>query len=441
MQATNRDGILRGGSATLLRALLLAAGGISGYLLSVSLSGGQVAGCGPGSACDAVLQSRWAYVFSVPVSALALVVDLALLVTTFSCGARATPKQRRGAWEILAPGAVLMLGAALWFTALQAVVLKRFCPWCLAAHAAGATAAVMLLMRLPLASAAGGRTKGVAAAPGRLMRFCAIALAAVALLGVAQTFGPSKTFSVSVVPAAATSVAPPVAAPVATSLPPAVATQPASPVTNPAPAAPVAKAATFDVFGGRVRLDLAQVPVWGSPAAPHKLISLYDYTCHHCRDMHERVAAVGRSFGDRLAVISLPMPLDAQCNSLIRRTHPKQTNACTYARIGLGVWRAKRDALEPYDDWFFSFPTPPPLSEATNKALALVGAEAFRRATEDPWIEAQLSESIQLYNISAREYRNGNMPQFMIGTNIFAGTMTTEQLRAGVARHLGGAAR
>ncbi len=264
------------------------------------------------------------------------------------------------------------------------------------------------------------------------MKFCAMALAAVASLGVAQTFGPSKTFSVSVVPAAATSVAPPVTNPAPT----VDAAQSASPVTNPTPAVPAAKAATFDVFGGRVRLDLAQVPVWGSPTAPHKLISLYDYTCHHCRDMHERVAAVGRSFGDRLAVISLPMPLDAQCNSLIRRTHPKQTNACTYARIGLGVWRAKRDAIEPYDDWLFSFPTPPPLIEATNKAVALVGAEAFRRATEDPWIEAQLSESIQLYNISAREYRNGNMPQFMIGTNIFAGTMTTEQLRAGVARHV-----
>jgi len=403
MKSTIRDGIMRGGGTVLIRLLLLTAAAISGYLLSVSLSGGSVAGCGQGSSCDAVLQSSWSRIFGLPVSALALVVDLALLLTTFSCGAKSTAKQRRGAWEILAPGAVLVLGAALWFTALQIFVLQRYCPWCLTAHACGAVAAVLLLMRVPVSEARSRREKDPGVPSDRLVKLAALALLAVAALGVAQTFAPGKTYSVTVVPEAA----------------------------KPTPAA-----RTLEVFGGRVGLNLAEVPVWGSPTAPHLLISLFDYTCSHCRDMHERVAVVQRSFSNRLAVISLPMPLDAQCNSLIKRTHPKQLNACTYARLGLAVARAKPEAVQPYDDWFFLPATPPPLTEATNKAVQLVGAEALGRALNDPVIEKTLRASMRLFEISALEYRNDQMPQFMIGTNIFAGDMTTEQLRAKVAAYV-----
>src|SRR5215211_7882258 len=131
MKPTTRDGNLRRGRALAIRLLILIAAGVSGYLLSVSLSGGNAVGCGPGSACDEVLQSRWAYVFGIPVSALALAIDLALLFTTFACGLQSTPAQRRGAWEIMVPCTVLLLGAALWFVALQIFVLHRFCPWCM----------------------------------------------------------------------------------------------------------------------------------------------------------------------------------------------------------------------------------------------------------------------------------------------------------------------
>jgi uncharacterized membrane protein len=407
MKSTTRDGILRGGHAVMIRLLLLAAAGISGYLLSVSLSGGQVVGCGQGSSCDAVLQSRWAYVLGLPVSALALVVDLALLITTFSCGPKSTPKQRRRAWEILTPGAVMVLGAALWFTALQVFVLQRYCPWCLTAHAAGAVAATLLMLRVPISEARERRDKDPGASPAKLIKSGAFALAAVAALGVTQSFAPGKTYSVTVVPEAA----------------------------KPAPASP-----TLEIFGGRVRLNLAEVPVWGSPTAPHQLISLFDYTCSHCREMHDRVEAVQRAFSNRLCVISLPMPLDVECNTLLRRfrstTHPKQVNGCHYARLGLAVALAKPEALPAYDHWFFTPATPPPLTEATNKAVQLVGAEALNRALTNPLIEKNLAAAMRLLEINMTEHRNDRMPQMLIGTNVFMGIMTTEQLREKVAPYV-----
>lgn len=410
MKPTSRDGILRGGIAAAIRLLLLAAAAISGYLLSVSLSGGQAIGCSPGSSCDAVLQSRWAYVLGLPVSALALVVDLALLATTFSCGAKSSPRQRRGAWEILAPGAVLLLTAALWFTALQAFVLHRYCPWCLAAHACGALAAILLLTRLPVTDVREQRDKDPSVKLSKLVKFSAIALAAIAAVGLAQTFAPGKSYAVAVLPENGTSVA-----------------------TN-------APGPTLNLHNGRIQIDLSQAPIWGSLSAPHKMVSLYDYTCSHCREMHERVVEVQREFSNQLAVISLPMPLDPQCNTNIMRRNPAHANACDYARLGLSVWRAKREALLPFDHWLFSFPKPPPLDAVTNKAVELIGKDAFARAISDPWINEQIKTSTELFHLnylgSGRTI--GSMPQFVLGTNLIAGPAALQDFRKIVASQVSG---
>jgi uncharacterized membrane protein len=448
MKPTTRDGILRGGMAVLIRLLILVAGGISAYLLSVSLSGGSAVGCGPGSACDEVLQSRWAYLFGIPVSALALAVDLALLVTTFSCGSRSSPKQRRGAWEILVPCSVLVLGAALWFTAVQALVLHRFCPWCMTAHACGAVAAILLLTRVPVSDAKERRDKDPAVLRSTAVKFAVAAIVAVALLGAAQTLVSPKTYSISTVAPAVSNSSRLVPTPnlQANAAPPGVSgltnSLGATPLgtTNrsalpPSVAFPSPSAKTLDVLGGRFRLDLTQVPVWGSLDAPLKLISLYDYTCHHCRDMHPVVMEVQRSFGDKLAVVSLPMPLDSQCNPLIRQTPRSHVNACVYAKLGLIVWRARHDAIQPFDDWLFSFQNPPPLTEVTNKALQLVGLIAFEAASRHPWVEQQLRTDIDIYTVSEREFYQRNMPQFMIGTNIISGTPTAEKLREIIEAH------
>ena len=48
-----------------------------------------------------------------------------------------------------------------------------------------------------------------------------------------------------------------------------------------------------------------------------------------------------------------------------------------------------------------------------------------------------LSTSIAIYGVAGREFRHGSMPQFMIGTNLASGVMTTEQLRKLVANYVG----
>src|SRR4051812_32951289 len=57
----------------------LAAAGIAAWLLFYALTEKPMAGCGPGSPCDRVMGSAWAYLFNMPVSAPALGAYLLLL--------------------------------------------------------------------------------------------------------------------------------------------------------------------------------------------------------------------------------------------------------------------------------------------------------------------------------------------------------------------------
>src|SRR5206468_9560838 len=134
-------------SATVLnivRALLLVALAVSAYLAWTSLTRGSVIGCGPESDCDHVLQSRWARWFGIPVSVFAVAVDLLTLWGTFVLGSAASAPARRRGWAAVTFGAMLILGAGLWFVALQFVAVG-ICPYCMTAHSAGMAAALLLL--------------------------------------------------------------------------------------------------------------------------------------------------------------------------------------------------------------------------------------------------------------------------------------------------------
>jgi hypothetical protein len=163
------------------------------------------------------------------------------------------------------------------------------------------------------------------------------------------------------------------------------------------------------------------VPLLGAEDAPQTIVSLFDYTCSHCRQLHRPLMEAYRSLSNRLAIVSLPVPLDPLCNPLTKRPVPEQTNGCTYARLGLAVWRASRPRLEAFDDWMFSFPHPPSTNEVRARAESLVGVENLAKALADPWIEDLIRTNISLYHTNYLVYRKSRLPQLIIGTNLVVG--------------------
>jgi len=136
-----------------LRALSLVALLVSGFLAWISLTQDvALAGCG-GVAffdCDAVLGSRWATWFGLPVSVPAVAVYGAMLAATILIGPRFSPALRTWAWHALIPLAVAAAGAALWFTGLLIFQNEALCPYCLAVHACGLAMAGLVLAGGPI---------------------------------------------------------------------------------------------------------------------------------------------------------------------------------------------------------------------------------------------------------------------------------------------------
>src|SRR5881394_1496316 len=103
----------------IIRLLLLCALAASAYLLYATFGASGVAGCGPESGCDKVLQSRWSHWFGIPGSAFSILVYGALFAMTLRFGPKAEPAAQRAAWRVIIPVVVLVIASVLWFASLQ----------------------------------------------------------------------------------------------------------------------------------------------------------------------------------------------------------------------------------------------------------------------------------------------------------------------------------
>jgi uncharacterized membrane protein len=385
------DQVLSRGTVVVVRLLLAAALLIALYLGYVSFSGTGVAGCRPDSGCDEVLDSRWSKWFGVPVSVPAVLLYGLLLAATFRCTSAANAAQQRQAWAILLPASWAVIGAVVWFVTLQIAVIKAVCPYCMTAHACGFVAGLFVILKAPVREAPEKpwqQEKEIYVVPRDARRLIATALAALGVFIAGQVVHRPKQFQVS-------------------------------------------------IYEGRFTFNMNDVPVIGSPAAPASMVSLFDYTCHHCRIMHGTLKEVHKTFGDRLAIVSLPMPLDGQCNYTVRMTPAAHSNACAYARLGLAVWRANPKVHPQFDDWLFKPEHPPEPAAARQEAARLVGVRNLEAVLTNQWVSQCLRLGVDIYATNFIHVRQGSMPQLIIGTNLLTGTVAVDELYRRIENQLG----
>jgi len=385
------DQVISRGTIVLLRLLLAAALLIALYLGYVSFSGAGVAGCRPDSGCDQVLDSRWSKWFGIPVSVPAVLLYGLMLAATFRYTSAVSAAQQRQAWAILLPAAWAVIGAVVWFITLQVAVIRAVCPYCMAAHACGLAAALLVIVKAPVREAPEKpwqQEKEIYVVPKAARQLTAVALAGVVVLIAGQVAARPKQFHVS-------------------------------------------------IYERRFTFNMNEVPVIGSPAAPAAMVSLFDYTCHHCRIMHGTLQQVHKTFGEGLAIVSLPAPLDGQCNYTVPMTPVAHSNACEYARLGLAVWRANRKVHPQFDDWLFKPEHPPALEEARREAARLVGARNLQAVLTNQWVSQSLRLGIDIYATNFIHARQGSMPQLIIGTNLLTGTVGVEEIHRRLDNQLG----
>jgi len=303
----------------LVASAALPAAVLSAWMLRRARGAG-LPGCGAGSPCDAVMQSRWSRWGPAPVTLPGTLVYL--LAFSAAVIATATTSQTCLITEAgLVALAPLIAGAALWFMALQGLVIRRFCIYCTATHLLGVTLAGLVLTDKQTLQAA-----GVLLIPIWLLALPSI-IGLAALIG-GQVFLKPKQYAVT--------LARPVQEPPTLSLP--------APVRAPAaftgaalPQARKPADGTISLLSGQIVLPADAGPILGLAPASRTLVFLFDYTCDVCHHLHDLLTElIARHPGD-LAVMLLPVPSDPTCNPLITKRWTVHAGACAYARLALWV--------------------------------------------------------------------------------------------------------
>ncbi len=415
--------------------LACAAAGLSAVLLYQSLTHDALPGCGGGSGCGEVLSSRWSSFFGVPVSLFAVGIYLLMLLAVIARSPRAAEKPQHLETFVVALSALTAIAAAGWFIAVQALVIKALCKYCMATHALGVTASVLCLLMVYRSM----RFKSVVS-----VMVCAAALVGVMIAG--QVFGPKPKTAGPVVqyvddlPTPTSSPGPadavltpdePVDTPepgkvpepdkVAAETPDAPSETPKNP-TAPVDTPQLDVSQTVPFYGGRLNIDPSELPIAGNLDAQVLMVCLFDYTCQHCRTTRKMLERTSRKHGDGLGILFLPAPLDGKCNRMIKRTQYQHRHACMLAKMSLAVWRADPKKWVAFDKALYTdtrFHTP---GGARKTAVELIGEQALDSALEDPWADAQLARDVNTYQTTAKAAGKGALPMLITRRGVMSGT-------------------
>ena len=401
------------GSTFLLWSLLFTSAAIlvAGYLLwATTVEGGGLAGCGEGSGCDDVLGSRWSLWLGLPVSMFALGFYLLLAGGILFL----YPPRKRNANRLpwLVPVALAGGIVICWFVLLQAAVIRSFCVYCLADHVLGLLAVGFLLLHARKAAGrlppAGGIVALVLAAVFVVVHVLAepSRVDVVKLQDIEDRPGQPNVEPVLIGPAGS----PPVHGVAARD----IQDPPGQEYAEPVAMGPEKPTRIVGVLGGRVSFDLYAMPHLGNREAEHVILELFDYTCSHCRDLHQHIHLSLERYGGQLAVVTLPVPLEKPCNPFIQNNNPKHRNACEYARLSMAICASDPRRFPAFHDWLMAGKNPPPLEQVQARAETIVGEGALDKALSHPRVAEWLNDGITMYKHS----NTGSIPKLAVGDQV-----------------------
>ncbi len=339
------------------------------------LKGGTMIGCGGGSPCEQVLSSRWSAIAGIlPISGLAVGMYLALLVAVLFIGPATEPPLRRMVWKVMLIMAGAIAGSAIWFTIIQKWFIGSFCPYCMTAHITGLILSILIIWRAT-------RVKNVSPDASEdiispLPAFGLITLG-LAMAGILAVFQFAYT-------------------------PPAVYEEGESQEKM-------------------ITIDYKDAPINGSPDAPHILTLLFDYQCSHCQKIHFMLGEVIRQYEGKLAFVLCPAPLNSECNPYVTQSTDAFKNSCELARISLAVWFARSEAFPDFENWMFTYESgdkwqPRSPVTAREKAVELVGREAFDSALTDSRVDNYIQTCVRIFGQTLQGGRGG-LPKLIYGSD------------------------
>lgn len=403
----NRIGIKSGVGVVILTA---AAASLSAYLAFSEPA--NLAGCSPDdpAGCATVLTSKWSVWLGLPVSlaglatySLALLGAISVLMAPTAFG-----------WGLLFFTLTTAAGAAVWFTGLQLFNVEALCPYCLATHAFGLAAWLLVV--------ADGLRHGNDL-PSRIW-FAGTLPAGIAIAALVggqvydryelrvevvdrwdsndETFARATAFHEALqTPQAELSAE--LVQPFQTAVPP----------------------REITLLDGKLSMQIGEYPILGDPNAPHFIGVVSDYTCPACRRLHTYLKMAMEKYDHRFAVVVFPMAMDSKCNPHMSETTYGHRNACLLSKLSLALWSIDPKAYAQFSEQVYRPSIPPGRAEAVALADSLVGAEALDRAMSNPLFDRMLYFSINLLYSPLME--KPALPSILTPKGVHAGLPESEE--------------
>jgi protein-disulfide isomerase len=197
------------------------------------------------------------------------------------------------------------------------------------------------------------------------------------------------------------------------------------------PAAP--KARVITVAGNQISLNIRHWPLLGRSDAKYVFVEMFDYTCPYCRATHQAVRGAMEHFGSDLAIIALPVPLDAACNRTVGSTATEHAEACEIAKTAVAVWRVSRKQFAPFHSWLFEQART--AAEARQHAAELVGEKALQDELSLPHAANYIAKHIELYERAG----SGSLPKLLFLNSSVSGSVDSANTLIEMITRAGGA--
>ena len=142
-------------------------------------------------------------------------------------------------------------------------------------------------------------------------------------------------------------------------------------------------------------------------------------------------------YGDQLAIVVLPMPLELECNKMMTSTEPAHFGACKLARLALAVSEVDPTAFVDFHEWLMADKdNVPEIGKALAKAYRLADAKKIRERMTSPEIEQRIQSDINLYEtLAAQKSKESSavfgLPVQIVGDQVISGdTVSGDDLLA-----------
>jgi uncharacterized membrane protein/protein-disulfide isomerase len=418
--------------------------GTSSYLLWTHVTASPIAGCGSGGGwidCEGVASSRWSVWFGVPVSLLALATYLAMALALFVASSHRFGRLvREIAWTGVTAAVFAAGMSAIWFIAIQLLVLQHICLYCMLAHTCGLIATITMLVAGPL------RAKSE-------MAVATLSFAGLMVLVAGQLLTPPRaTFEIERfdIPAVdgidAFEFAPPATGNVSN--------EQLNDNVYAAPAIRIGKPTSINGFaclialpsllavgvldepssqtnqlpprvafihGGAIKLKVADWPHIGPTNAKYVVVEMFDYCCPSCRETFKAIRGAQVELEGQLAIILLPVPLNSDCNPTIKVTGTHHIESCALSKLAVATWRVDPGAFSRLHMWMLADDEPPTYAETIAKARTLVDSDKLDAELASSVPDQFIARHVALY----KQVGEGAIPKLMFPRTSVVGKFTS----------------